>query len=124
MAARAAAAKDNRAARMPQNELIDGLIGLFGEYRFWGLREIKARIPQPEAWLRETLQTIAVLHKSGDFVGKWELQSQFKRSGAAGDHVKDEIAPKAEGEVVSDMEPTQSGVDDDDEDEEMFENVT
>lgn len=111
---------------MPQNELIDGLLGLFGEYRFWGLRELKARIPQPEAWLRETLQQIAKMHKSGDFTGKWELLDNFKSSGAAGDHVKNEAAPKTEGEGVSDIEQTQSGMDDgdDDDDDVMFENVT
>ena len=110
-AAKQAAAKDNRAARMPQNELIDGLLALFNEYRFWGLREVKSRIPQPEAYLRETLQLIAVMHRAGDAVGKWELKPEMKTSGAAGDHVKDEAAPKVEGDGgASDLDQGPSGV--------------
>lgn len=110
---------------MPQNELIDGLVTLFSEYRFWGLREIKARIPQPEAYLRETLQLIANMHRSGDAVGKWELKAEMKAGGATGDHVKDEAAPKVEGDV-DDMDPGLSGVGtpgDMDDDDVVFENV-
>lgn len=102
---------------MPQNELIDALISLFSEFRFWGLREIKARIPQPDVYLRETIAQVAVMHRSGDFVGKWELRPEFKTS-AAGDHVKDEVAPKAEGEGTDAESPG-----DGDEDDVMFENV-
>lgn len=92
---------------MDRSALMQGLFKLFEQYRFWGLREIKARINQPEAFLRETLDNIAVMHRQGDAVGKWELKDEYKsRDGASlrgGEGAADDgYAPSFEGEGEDD----------------------
>lgn len=54
------------------------LLDLFQYYRYWGLRELKRRTNQPEVYLREVLSEMAILWKSGDLNGKWELKPEFK----------------------------------------------
>lgn len=70
---------------------------------------MRARVNQPEAWLRECLETVAFMHKSGDFNGKWELKEEFREQDAQFlNPTGTEIAPKAE---ESDLE--KSGLDED-----------
>ena len=93
---------------------------LFRQHRIWGLRDLKARVNQPEAYLRETLEEIAYMWKQGDFNGKWELKDEYKQ----GDQrllnpTGVEIAPKAEDTDAD----TKSGMDLDDDDDEEFEDV-
>ena len=54
-----------RFARMPQNQLLDALFGLFREKEFWSVKELRLKTEQPEAYLKETLGQIATLHRSG-----------------------------------------------------------
>ncbi len=110
------AAKENRAARVPHNVLNDALLQLFREHRIWGLRDLKKRVEQPEAYVRQVLEGIATMWKSGDFNGKWELKPEYKERDA-GFMNTTTVAPEA-GE--SDLDP--SGMDDDDENE-AFEDV-
>lgn len=35
-------------------------------------------LAQPEQWIKEVLEEIAVMHRAGDFNGKWELREDFK----------------------------------------------
>ncbi|KAL9109129.1 MAG: hypothetical protein Q9227_006220 [Pyrenula ochraceoflavens] len=143
---------DNRAARMERPALVQGLLRLFSEYRFWGLREIKGRINQPEAFLRETLDSIAILHRQGDAVGKWELRSEYKdrgegaaaataaagggnggssggggmgamRGGDGGAVAADAGAPPAVGGTAPDLEDDGMGDDGEEEGEGEFEDV-
>lgn len=86
---------------------MQGLFNLFEQYRFWGLREIKARINQPEAFLKETLDNIAFMHRNGDAVGKWELKSEYKSHDGASlqggeGAAEDGFAPSFEGEAEED----------------------
>ncbi|ETI22211.1 hypothetical protein G647_06284 [Cladophialophora carrionii CBS 160.54] len=119
--ARKRAAKENRAARVDKDVLVDKLMALFRQHRIWGLRDLKAKVNQPEAYLRETLEEIAFMWKQGDFNGKWELKDEYKQ----GDQMLlnptgVEIAPKAEDTDAD----TKSGMDlDDDDDEDEFEDV-
>ena len=78
--ARKHAAKENRAARVDKHVLIDKLLELFRQHRIWGLRDLKSKVNQPEAYLRDTLNEIAFMWKQGDFNGKWELKPEFKMS--------------------------------------------
>ncbi|KIX93053.1 uncharacterized protein Z520_11326 [Fonsecaea multimorphosa CBS 102226] len=111
--------KDNRAARVEKHFLIDKLLDLFRQHRIWGLRDLKAKVNQPEAYLRETLSEIAFMWKSGDFNGKWELKQEFKQQDTTLlNPTGVDVAPKVED---SDMD-TKSGVDDDDDDD-VFEDV-
>jgi transcription initiation factor TFIIF subunit beta len=69
----------NKAARIPRNELIDMLHGCFDEYMYWPMKALKARTKQPEAYLKEVLQEIAVLVKGGPFASNWKRQGIYDR---------------------------------------------
>ena len=101
-------ATEERAARIPENELIDQLVRLMngGQYKYWPLKVLKQHTRQPETYLKETLQKMAVLIKSGSFANNWTLQERY----AALDDgtIKNEAAPD-----------TGSPYDDDDGDEVM-----
>jgi transcription initiation factor TFIIF subunit beta len=100
--ARKHAAKENRAARVDKHVLIDKLLELFRQHRIWGLRDLKSKVNQPEAYLRDTLGEIAFMWKMGDFNGKWELKPEFKmRDAALMNPTGVEVAPK---EVDTDAE--------------------
>ncbi|KAF5355415.1 hypothetical protein D9757_011180 [Collybiopsis confluens] len=117
-----------RMARMPRNQLLDALFGLFREAPRWGIKVLRERTQQPEAYLKEVLSEIAFLHRSGEHNGYWEVKDTFKEEGmkpedfpgpsalalpgaGAGSDVKKEGA-----EAFEDGED-----DDDDEDEDMEE---
>lgn len=59
---------------MPQNELLDLLFKCFTQFTHWPLKSIKAQVQQPEAYLRQTLEMIAEMVKSGTFAGTWKLR--------------------------------------------------
>jgi len=105
---------------MPQNELLDLVYQCFREYKYWPFKALKARLRQPEAYLKQTLEMVAHLVKSGDFAMTWELKPEAKESSYAnafgyGD-AKEEAAPGTDLNM--------DDVSDEDPDEEMqFENV-
>lgn len=89
--------QENKTTRMPQNELLDLIYQCFREYRYWPFKTLKARLRQPEAYLKQTLEMVAHLVKSGDFAMTWELKPEAMESSYAnafgyGD-AKEELAP-------------------------------
>ncbi len=68
-------------ARMPRNQLLDMLFGLFREREHWPVRLLRERTQQPEAYLKEVLGDIAFMHRSGEHNGTWELMANFKGEG-------------------------------------------
>lgn len=113
--ARRLAQKETRAARVDKPILIDKLLEMFRQHRIWGLRDLKAKVNQPEAYLRSTLDEIAFMWKSGDFNGKWELKQEFKND-AMLLNPTGVVAPK-----VEDSDAEKSGMDQDE--DEVFEDV-
>lgn len=99
---------------MPRNELLDALFGCFKEYTAWGIKGLKERLNQPESYLKETLNEIAILHKSGKFSLKYTLKPEYTQKtpeelsalGAA-------LSPQGATTEVIDID------DDDDDDEEI-----
>ncbi|KAI1197556.1 transcription initiation factor IIF, beta subunit-domain-containing protein [Nemania serpens] len=71
--------KEEKAARLPQSELRDRIFQCYDQYAYWSLKAFKQALRQPEAWLRENLEELAVLHKSGRFANYWELKAEYKR---------------------------------------------
>lgn len=69
--------QDQKAARMPKNELIDALFACFRQYPYWPIKSLKERLNQPEAYLKSTLEEIATLRKSGKFALKWCLKPEY-----------------------------------------------
>ncbi|KAI0696943.1 transcription initiation factor IIF, beta subunit [Cytidiella melzeri] len=70
-----------RMARMPRNQLLDLLFGLFREREHWSVKNLRERTQQPEAFLKEVLGEIAFMHRSGEHNGTWELMANFKGDG-------------------------------------------
>lgn len=100
---------------MPQNELLDLIFDCFKRYKHWPFKSLKAELKQPEAYLKQTLEIVAVLIKSGDFASTWMLkpETQLGTDGS----VQDELPPTPKEE--SDADAMMTG----DDDEEEFENV-
>ena len=65
---------------MPRNQLLDALFTLYREKQHWSARELRQRTEQPEAYLKEVLQEIADLHRSGEHTGMYELKPNFRES--------------------------------------------
>ncbi|KAI9048098.1 hypothetical protein LZ554_007894 [Drepanopeziza brunnea f. sp. 'monogermtubi'] len=102
-----------KTARMPQNELLDRIFECFRRYNYWSLKALRSELKQPEVYLRETLDLIAVLAKSGKFTGNWYLKPANRPENY--DAVGDEAAP-LDGTVAddSDMADGEDGEDDED----------
>lgn len=78
---------------MPQNELLDRIFEMYsGKATHIPLSRFKEDLNQPEAWLKETLDKIAILVKSGNFIGTYTLKDDAKagRNAEALDHIKGE----------------------------------
>lgn len=65
-------------ARMPRNQLLDLLFKEFREQPHWGIKPLREKTQQPEAYLKEVLGGIGFLHRSGEFNGMWELKDVFR----------------------------------------------
>lgn len=70
---------EGKATRLPQNELLDLLFKLFEEYDYWGMKGLRERTKQPETYLKEVLDTMAVLIKKGPYAMKYTLKPEFKQ---------------------------------------------
>jgi transcription initiation factor TFIIF subunit beta len=117
---------------MPQNELLDLIYGCFREYRYWPFKSLKQRLRQPEAYLKQTLEIVAHLVKTGDFANTWELKPEARESnysnalsvGGAKEEPKEELAPGMGDDDASEADPMASGMGTDQDDEDVkFENV-
>ncbi|KDQ08727.1 hypothetical protein BOTBODRAFT_179648 [Botryobasidium botryosum FD-172 SS1] len=113
-----------RAARVGQDELMDELFALFAEKPYWTMRELRTKTIQPEAYLKETLLKIGMLHKSGPHNNHWCLTSSYADGApdfgpgpgeASGSGSNAGAGPSGSGGTQETME------DDEDEDEEMEE---
>lgn len=88
--------------------LLDQIMKCFERFDFWPLRSLKAELNQPEAYLKEVLERVATLTRSGIYVGTYQLQASYKDTAKYNfSNVKAEQAP----EVGSDF----GGTDDEDE---------
>lgn len=69
---------ENKATRWPENQLLDAIAKCFSNHKYWSIKAFRNVIPQPEAYLRETLEKIAVLHRSGAFANHWSLKPEYQ----------------------------------------------
>jgi len=80
------------------------------------MKALRAELQQPEAYLREQLDRIAVLAKSGKFATNWSLKPEMMTANSARN---DEEAANTTGVLDSDMD-----LDDEDDDADVkFEDV-
>ncbi|KAG9245961.1 putative transcription initiation factor IIF subunit beta [Calycina marina] len=97
----------NKAARMPLNELTDALFKAFRTHPYWSMKSLRHELVQPEAYLRETLEGIADLHRSGRFNGLYSLKPEHRGI----DYVDN-------GDIAPDDQDSDTNMDDDDDDDE------
>lgn len=118
-----ATAQDTKTARMPQNELLDRIFQCFREYNYWSMKALRAKLQQPEAYLRETLDKVADMPKSGRFAMHWTLKPEFKNADYA--DADDGSAPTTAGAVdnVDDSDMADLDGEDDDDDDMKMEDV-
>ncbi|KAI9709318.1 MAG: hypothetical protein M1820_003438 [Bogoriella megaspora] len=69
--------QENKFVRMEKEQLTPWLISLFGDYKYWGMKRLRVQTKQPEAWLKECLQDIAYMVKSGPFANLWTLKEEY-----------------------------------------------
>ncbi|CAG8984215.1 hypothetical protein HYALB_00004198 [Hymenoscyphus albidus] len=86
-----------KTARMPQNELLDRLFSCFSRHRYWPMKALRQELQQPEAYLRETLDRIAILHKSGPFATNWGLKPENRQENYS--EIADTVAPAEDAEM-------------------------
>lgn len=71
-------APKEKAVRMDHQDLLDALFQCFREYRYWPMRALRARLKQPEAYIKQALEQIAFMAKSGSFNLTWQLKPEFR----------------------------------------------
>jgi len=67
-----------RYARIPKDQLLDMLFAIFAEKSNWSFKELRARTEQPAEYLKEVLQLIATLHRSGELNGQYTLLENYR----------------------------------------------
>ncbi|GAV27858.1 hypothetical protein PMKS-001326 [Pichia membranifaciens] len=75
-----AAKQDGRAARMDRDVLMNLLFKLFNQYEYWTMKGLREKTNQPEAYLKECLESIAVMERKGPYALKWTLKDEYKKS--------------------------------------------
>lgn len=117
-------------ARMPKNELLDMLFGLFERWQYWSLKKLRTETQQPESYLRETLNGIADLHKRGPYVGNWSLKPEYSNARKEQEKreqeeskSKQQAAQQAKAEEEEEDFGENDESDDDDDDGEDFDDV-
>jgi transcription initiation factor TFIIF subunit beta len=109
----------DKAVRLEKAQLLDAIQQCFREYQYWSLKALRNRLHQPEAYIRETLDEIATLVKSGDFVQNYKLKPDYVRlNELQASMVKEEMAP-----VKSETDEGTGDEMGDDDDEMGFEDV-
>lgn len=88
---------DMKTTRMAENELLDRIFKLFAIYQYYSMKTLRHELRQPEAYLRQTLEKVAELHKTGRFANLWSLTKDVVRSNNISAQEGDgAIAPVAE----------------------------
>jgi transcription initiation factor TFIIF subunit beta len=130
---RNAKTSEGKATRIPKNELLDMLFRLFELYDYWTMKGLRERTKQPESYLKEVLDTMAVLIKKGPYAMKYSLKPEFKQvkgqlSSGLSDYIEKSgnqlgigtSIPDSAGSTASAVEQASKPVDDDnDEDVDM-----
>ena len=96
-----------KAVRMPQDQLYTALYACFKKYKYWKMGSLRAQLKQPEAYIKQTLEQIAYLIRSGDFVGTYALKPEYEGSL----DIKDEVPADDVAKVESAGEMTDMGSD-------------
>lgn len=69
---------ENKRERIPQHLLVQQLITLFHKEPNWNLRALTEQTQQPQMYLKEVLNSVAVLNKRGPYAGMYSLRPQLQ----------------------------------------------
>ncbi|KAG9699265.1 hypothetical protein KCU81_g3275, partial [Aureobasidium melanogenum] len=107
--------QQEKAVRVSQEELFDLLTDCFKQYRYWSLKALKQRLHQPEAFIKQNVEKIATLMRSGKFAMNYRLNPEYERTvNIDPANVKEEVADEVEDDDEDD---------DDEDDEDGYEDV-
>lgn len=67
------------------------IFNCFRKWQYWPLRGLKNQLKQPESYIKQQLEEIAQLIRTGPFANTWQLRPEYKISSY--DNVKEEAAP-------------------------------
>jgi transcription initiation factor TFIIF subunit beta len=98
---------DMKHARWPENRLLDAIAECFSAHNYWPIKALRERIPQPEAFIREGLDKIAVLNRTGRFANCWSLKPAYRTMIAQDNQAlpaNDTVAPQPSANIPSDDE--------------------
>ena len=84
------------------NDLLDQIFDCFSKFQYWSLKNLVHELRQPELYLKQTLEGIAHLIKSGHHSGLWQVKPEFRREGY--ENVKSEQAPDVASPKGSEFE--------------------
>lgn len=115
-------APKEKAVRIPQSELLDALDKCFRRYKYWSLKALRNELKQPEAYIKQTLEQIAVLVRSGDFAMNYMLKPEY----TAEHEIKEEDVKQEHKDVETDEDGpsgTGTGTGEESEDDEGFEDI-
>ncbi|RSL49863.1 hypothetical protein CEP53_009002 [Fusarium sp. AF-6] len=72
-----------KAARIPENQLLDLIFECFRQYQYWSMKALRQKLQQPDQYLRQVLEKVAVLNKSGRFANHYCLSDAYRDKGGA-----------------------------------------
>lgn len=110
-----AAKQDGRAARLDRDVLMNLLFKLFNEYEYWTMKGLREKTNQPEAYLKECLENIALMERKGPYALKWRLKDEYRKS--------IDVENKVKSGTIEDDEENDKNNNDDEEDDEDFDDI-
>ncbi|KAK5990940.1 Transcription initiation factor IIF subunit beta-like protein [Cladobotryum mycophilum] len=91
-----------KAARIPKNQLLDLIFDCFRQYQYWSMKALRQRTQQPDSYLRQVLEEVAVLNKSGPFANHYCLSEAYRDKG--GNDAKEAAAEADDEDDEEEME--------------------
>lgn len=116
------AKQDGRAARMERDVLMNLLFKLFNQYEYWTMKGLREKTNQPEAFLKECLESIAYMERKGPYALKWTLKDEYKKSIDVEKKVKGG-ADDEDDDMFEDVDDQKDDNDDDDMDDVEMEDI-
>jgi transcription initiation factor TFIIF subunit beta len=90
---------------MPKDQLLDLIFDSFRQYQYWSMKALRQKTQQPDSYLRQVLEEIAILIKSGPFANHYCLSEAYRDKG--GNESKEAAAEPvddADDEEIEEME--------------------
>ncbi|KAJ3032165.1 UNVERIFIED_CONTAM: hypothetical protein HDU68_000004 [Siphonaria sp. JEL0065] len=78
-------AQQEKRERMERSDLISTIIILFNEDAYWKFSDLIEKTQQPQAWLKQVLNDLAEIVKTGPYHGLYELKREYQNVGNGDD---------------------------------------